>query len=170
MLVLCTSYKQIINFKNILSNFDNIYYQDKTTSKDILIKNYLSNNNSILFGTSSFWEGVDLPNDKLEILIILKVPFSNPYNPIVEAKIEKFRNNNIDPFINFQLSEAILKLKQGFGRLIRHQNDIGVCIIADPRILNKSYGQIVLDSLPVDYISYNSSSIIVNEVDKFLGK
>ena len=170
MLVLCTSYKQIINFKNILSNFDNIYYQDKTTSKDILIKNYLSNNNSILFGTSSFWEGVDLPNDKLEILIILKVPFSNPYNPIVEAKIEKFRNNNIDPFINFQLYEAILKLKQGFGRLIRHQNDIGVCIIADPRILNKSYGQIVLDSLPVDYISYNSSSIIVNEIDKFLGK
>tara|TARA_A100000164_G_scaffold353424_1_gene360013 strand:- start:2404 stop:3948 length:1545 start_codon:yes stop_codon:yes gene_type:complete len=170
MLVLCTSYKQIINFKNILSNFDNIYYQDKTTSKDILIKNYLSNNNSILFGTSSFWEGVDLPNDKLEILIILKVPFSNPYNPIVEAKIEKFRSNNVDPFINFQLSEAILKLKQGFGRLIRHQNDIGVCIIADPRILNKSYGQIVLDSLPVDYISYNSSSIIVNEIDKFLGK
>tara|TARA_Y100000389_G_scaffold51167_1_gene46904 strand:- start:9638 stop:12391 length:2754 start_codon:yes stop_codon:yes gene_type:complete len=170
MLVLCTSYKQIMNFKNILSNFDNIYYQDKTTSKDILIKNYLSNNNSILFGTSSFWEGVDLPNDKLEVLIILKVPFSNPYNPIVEAKIEEFKNNNVDPFINFQLSEAILKLKQGFGRLIRHQNDIGVCIIADSRILNKSYGQIVLDSLPVDYISYNSSSIIVNEVDKFLGK
>ena len=84
MLVLCTSYKQIIGFKKFLSNIDNIYFQDKTTSKEILIKNYLSNNNSVLFGTSSFWEGVDLPNDKLEILIIMKVPFSNPYNPIVQ--------------------------------------------------------------------------------------
>jgi len=168
-LVLCTSYKQILNFKNLLSNFENTYFQDKTTSKEILLKNYLSNKNSILFGTSSFWEGVDLPNDKLEILVILKVPFSNPYNPIVEAKIEQFREKNIDPFINYQLSEAILKLKQGFGRLIRHQNDIGVCIIADTRILNKSYGQIILDSLPVDYTRYNSPEYVVNEIDKFLG-
>ena len=122
-----------------------------------------------LFGTSSFWEGVDLPNDKLEILVILKVPFSNPYNPIIEAKIEQFREKNMDPFINYQLSEAILKLKQGFGRLIRHQNDIGVCIIADTRILNKSYGQIILDSLPTDYTRYNSPEYVVNEIDKFLG-
>ena len=168
-LVLCTSYKQILNFKNMLSNFENIYFQDKTTSKEILLKNYLSNKNSILFGTASFWEGIDLPNDKLEILVILKVPFSNPYNPIVEAKIEQFREKNMDPFINYQLSEAILKLKQGFGRLIRHQNDTGVCIIADTRILNKSYGQIILDSLPADYTRYNSSDYVVNEIDKFLG-
>ena len=168
-LVLCTSYKQILNFKNMLSNFENIYFQDKTTSKEILLKNYLSNKNSILFGTASFWEGIDLPNDKLEILVILKVPFSNPYNPIVEAKIEQFREKNMDPFINYQLSEAILKLKQGFGRLIRHQNDTGVCIIADTRILNKSYGQIILDSLPADYTRFNSSEYVVNEIDKFLG-
>ena len=170
MLVLCTSYKQIINFKKSLNNIGNVYFQDKTASKEILIKNYLSNNNSILFGTSSFWEGVDLPNDKLEILIIMKVPFSNPYNPIVQAKIEQYKSKNMDPFINYQLSEAILKLKQGFGRLIRHQDDLGVCILADPRILNKSYGRIILDSLPVDYVGYNTSNIIVNEVDKFLGK
>jgi len=168
-LVLCTSYKQILNFKNMLSNFENIYFQDKTTSKEILLKNYLSNKNSILFGTASFWEGIDLPNDKLEILVILKVPFSNPYNPIVEAKIAQFREKNMDPFINYQLSEAILKLKQGFGRLIRHQNDTGVCIIADTRILNKSYGQIILDSLPADYTRFNSSEYVVNEIDKFLG-
>ena len=62
------------------------------------------------------------------------------------------------------------KLKQGFGRLIRHQDDLGICILADSRILNKSYGQIILDSLPVEHINYNSSSIIVNEIDKFLGK
>jgi len=170
MLVLCTSYKQIINFKKSLNNIGNVYFQDKTASKEILIKNYLSNNNSILFGTSSFWEGVDLPNDKLEILIIMKVPFSNPYNPIVQAKIEQYKSKNMDPFINYQLSEAILKLKQGFGRLIRHQDDLGVCILADPRILNKSYGRIILDSLPVDYVGYSTSNIIVNEVDKFLGK
>lgn len=170
MLVLCTSYKQIMGFKKFLSNIDNIYFQDKTTSKEILIKNYLSNNNSVLFGTSSFWEGVDLPNDKLEILIIMKVPFSNPYNPIVQAKIEQYKGKNRDPFVDYQLSEAILKLKQGFGRLIRHQDDLGICILADSRILNKSYGQIILDSLPVEHINYNSSSVIVNEIDKFLGK
>ena len=100
----------------------------------------------------------------------MKVPFSNPYNPIVQAKIEQCRNKNMDPFVNYQLSEAILKLKQGFGRLIRHQDDLGVCILADPRILNKSYGRIILDSLPIDYINFNSSNVIVNEVDKFLGK
>tara|TARA_Y100001936_G_scaffold145163_1_gene141565 strand:- start:9 stop:488 length:480 start_codon:yes stop_codon:yes gene_type:complete len=159
-----------MGFKKFLSNIDNIYFQDKTTSKEILIKNYLSNNNSVLFGTSSFWEGVDLPNDKLEILIIMKVPFSNPYNPIVQAKIEQYKGKNRDPFVDYQLSEAILKLKQGFGRLIRHQDDLGICILADSRILNKSYGQIILDSLPVEHINYNSSSVIVNEIDKFLGK
>ena len=93
----------------------------------------------------------------------------NPYNPIIEAKIEQFREKNMDPFINYQLSEAILKLKQGFGRLIRHQYDIGVCIIADTMILNKSYGKIILDSLPTDYTRYNSPEYVVNEIDKFLG-
>ena len=71
----------------MLSNFENIYFQDKTTSKEILLKNYLSNKNSILFGTASFWEGIDLPNDKLEILVILKVPFSNPSIQLLKQKL-----------------------------------------------------------------------------------
>ena len=91
----------------------------------------------IIWGT---WD-LDLPEDKLEILFILKLPFSNPYNPIVQAKIESYIENNLDPFMDYQLSESILKLKQGMGRLIRRQNDAGICILSDPRILNKRYGK-----------------------------
>ena len=168
-LVLCTSYKQITDFKNINKSKGNIFFQETTSSKQILLDNYLKHTDSILFGTSSFWEGVDLPNDKLEILVILKVPFSNPYNPIVQAKIDTYIKNKMDPFIDYQLADAILKLKQGIGRLIRQKDDLGICILADPRILKKRYGDIILDSLPVDHITYKYSSTILHETENFLG-
>ena len=110
-----------------------------------------------------------MPEDKLEILFILKLPFSNPYNPIVQAKIESYIENNLDPFMDYQLSESILKLKQGMGRLIRRQNDAGICILSDPRILNKRYGENIIDSFPVDFISYNNYKTILAESEKFLG-
>ena len=96
MLVLCTSYKQISDFKNLSDK--NMLFQDINSSKQILLDKYLKSKNSVLFGTSSFWEGVDLPEDKLEVLFILKLPFSNPYNPIVQAKIESYIENNLDPY------------------------------------------------------------------------
>lgn len=168
-LVLCTSYKQISDFKNLHKLEENIFFQDTTSSKQILLDNYLKYPDSILFGTSSFWEGVDLPNDKLEILLILKVPFSNPYNPVVQAKIDTYTKNKMDPFIDYQLADAILKLKQGIGRLIRQKDDLGICILADPRILKKRYGEIILDSLPIDFTKYKYSSTILHESEKFLG-
>ena len=172
MLVLCTSYKQISDLKTLFDNYEenkNIFFQDSLVSRQTLINQYLSYANSILFGTASFWEGVDFPEDKLEILIIIKMPFSNPYNPIVQAKIDAFLNQNLDPFENFQLSEAILKLKQGIGRLIRKENDMGICIITDPRILKRKYGKIVLDSLPIDALQYKFSSTVIDQSEKFLG-
>ncbi|SVC49089.1 uncharacterized protein METZ01_LOCUS301943, partial [marine metagenome] len=135
MLVLCTSYKQISDLRLMFDKYElnkNIFFQDTLTSRQTLLNQYLLHENSILFGTTSFWEGIDLPNDKLEILIIIKMPFSNPYNPIIQAKMDTFTNRNLDPFQHYQLSEAILKLKQGIGRLIRKKNDIGICIITDP--------------------------------------
>ena len=167
MLVLCTSYKQISDFKNLSDK--NMLFQDINSSKQILLDKYLKSKNSVLFGTSSFWEGVDLPEDKLEVLFILKLPFSNPYNPIVQAKIESYIENNLDPFMDYQLSESILKLKQGMGRLIRRENDTGICVISDPRILSKRYGENIIDSFPVDFISYNNYKTILVESEKFLG-
>ena len=87
----------------------------------------------------------------------------------MQAKIDTYTAKQLDPFMDYQLSEAILKLKQGIGRLIRQQNDMGICILADPRILKKRYGEAILDSLPANYMQYKHSSTILYETEKFLG-
>ena len=93
----------------------------------------------------------------------------DPYNPIVQAKIDTFINRNLDAFQHYQLSEAILRLKQGIGRLIRKKNDTGICIITDPRILKRNYGRLILDSLPVDAMHYKFPSTIIDQSKIFLG-
>ena len=170
-LVLCTSYSQINNFKDFLSNKinSNIFYQSNYSSKQNLLKKYLLNSNSILFGTNTFWDGIDLPNEYLEVLIILKLPFANPNNPIVNAKIDYYNMNNIEPFYEYQIPETILKLRQGIGRLIRNENDAGVCIITDPRLVTKKYGKVITESLPaIPDITGNYSQIITS-TQKFFG-
>ena len=120
-------------------------------------------------GTSTFWEGIDLPEDKLEILLIAKLPFSNPNAPIVQAKIDYYQSLGMSSFNDFQLPEAILKLRQGMGRLIRSQNDMGVCILTDPRLLNKRYGNIILESINLNPIIFNDDNLVLLESKKFLG-
>ena len=170
MLILCTSYKQINDFQNVLQkeNLKNVYYQSLTSSKENLLKQYMENNEAILFGTSSFWEGIDLPNDLLEILIILKVPFENPYNPIVGAKIDFYNQTGRNSFYEYQIPKAILKLKQGIGRLIRTDEDNGVCILTDPRLVSKKYGQIIVESLPSEAIITADKNLIVDKTETFL--
>ena len=172
ILVLCTSFKQIYDFEKNIKSIDkinnNYLFQRKGSSRDLLLDEYITNNNSILFGTNTFWEGIDLPNDKLELLIIFKLPFNNPSDPFVQANIDYYLSKNLNPFISYQVEEAILKLKQGFGRLIRSSRDMGVCIITDPRITKKKYGKHIIDSLPVDTNYYTSSSFLINEINKFL--
>ena len=121
-----------------------------------------------MFGTNSFWEGINLPEDLLEVLVILKVPFSNPHNPIISAKIDIYNNEGLNPFYQYQIPQAILKLKQGIGRLIRSHNDSGVCIIADTRLMNKKYGEIIMDSLPTRGNITCENSLIVNKTETFL--
>tara|TARA_Y100001970_G_scaffold50742_1_gene64227 strand:+ start:40167 stop:42941 length:2775 start_codon:yes stop_codon:yes gene_type:complete len=172
MLVLCTSFKQIYDFQNILKLNSSVknrcLFQVKGTSKAILLTDYLSKENSILFGTNTFWEGIDLPNDKLEILIIFKLPFSNPNDPYVKANIEYYQSKNLDAFTSYQLQDTILKLRQGFGRLIRSYEDMGICIITDPRITRRRYGHHILNSLPVESKYYSSVYQVVDSVKKFL--
>jgi ATP-dependent DNA helicase DinG len=102
----------------------------------------------VLFGTDSFWTGVDVPGEALSNVIITRLPFAVPDHPLTEAKLEFIESNGGDPFVEYSLPEAILKLRQGVGRLIRTQTDQGIVVILDNRILNKSYGKAFMQALP----------------------
>lgn len=109
---------------------------------------FLNTKNSVLFGVSTFWQGIDIKGDKLRSVIITKLPFQPPSDPALEALIDEYKKQNRNPFFELQLPRAILTLKQGFGRLIRSSTDTGIVAILDPRMRTKSYGRIVLESLP----------------------
>ena len=98
----------------------------------------------MLLGTRSFWEGVDIPGEALSVLVIVKLPFDVPSDPIIAARSETFE----DPFNEYHLTEAILRFRQGFGRLIRTQSDRGIVAILDRRILTKRYGRLFIEALP----------------------
>jgi ATP-dependent DNA helicase DinG len=113
-----------------------------------LINEFKELGNAILLGTSSFWYGVDVRGDALSCVIIDKLPFSSPDDPILQARMKMLRQQNIDPFMTFQLPHAVLILKQGAGRLIRDVTDSGVLMICDPRLVGNRYGEVFLQSLP----------------------
>ena len=102
----------------------------------------------VIFGTNSFWQGVDIAGDALKSVIITKLPFDVPSEPLTEARIEDLRRRSIDPFSHYQIPRAIIQMRQGFGRLIRKQSDTGVVSILDSRIARRGYGKQFLDSLP----------------------
>jgi ATP-dependent DNA helicase DinG len=103
---------------------------------------------AVIFGTNSFWQGVDIPGDALKSVIITKLPFDVPSEPLTEARIEDLRRCSIDPFSHYQIPRAIIQMKQGFGRLIRKQSDTGIVSILDSRMVRRGYGKKFLDSLP----------------------
>ncbi|QDU63182.1 putative ATP-dependent helicase DinG [Planctomycetes bacterium Pan216] len=103
---------------------------------------------AVLFGTDSFWQGVDVPGDALRSVIITRLPFSVPDRPIIEARLDAIRERGGNPFREYSLPEAVIKFKQGFGRLIRTKSDSGEVVVLDSRILTKQYGGLFLDALP----------------------
>ena len=103
---------------------------------------------TVCLATATFWEGVDLPGEALELVVIVRLPFAVPGDPVVAARIERLRRQGRDPFLEYQLPEMVLRLKQGFGRLIRHRNDRGAVVLLDGRVSRRRYGELVLRSLP----------------------
>lgn len=148
-LLLFTSHKLLKKAAELLKDIDhfNCLVQGEA-SKAQLLKQFTQQDNSLLLATESFWQGVDIPGNDLILLVIDKLPFESPDDPILSAKIKQCRQNKLNPFMQLQIPQAVLALKQGFGRLIRSESDRGVFCIADPRITGKAYGEIFLKSLP----------------------
>jgi ATP-dependent DNA helicase DinG len=147
--VLFTSYQQMRLIYDRVS-FE-IPYQtllQGTGPRNALLEEFRSTPNAVLFATSSFWQGVDVPGEQLSCVIIDKLPFAVPSDPVVEARITAIRNDGGDPFSSYQVPQAAIALKQGFGRLIRSRSDRGVLALLDNRITKTRYGQIFFDSLP----------------------
>lgn len=118
------------------------------TSKGQLLKQFLEAGNALLVATSSFWEGVDVRGDALSLVIIDKLPFTSPEDPLLKARMEDCRLRGGDPFNDVQLPDAVITLKQGVGRLIRDTDDRGVLVICDQRLVSRPYGGLFLNSLP----------------------
>lgn len=146
---LFTSYGQMREvYERLLSRVGYPLLLQGTAPKRALIEEFRATPHSVLFGTSSFWQGVDVQGEALSCVIIDRLPFAVPSDPVVQARMQAIEESGGNPFFDFQIPSAVITLKQGFGRLIRSIEDRGVLVLLDPRLANKRYGKIFLDSLP----------------------
>ena len=165
--VLFTSYKMLDAVYSIISEqleeHKIIALKQGTDNRHNLLEKFKADIRSVLFATSSFWEGVDVVGEALESIIIVRLPFKVPTEPIMQARYEYIENSGGNPFYDYSIPLAVLRFKQGFGRLIRKKTDKGAILILDKRIVEKSYGKSFLNSLPDCRIVTGKSETVLEE-------
>ncbi len=148
-LVLFTSYQNLnLTWERLEGKIPYTLLKQGTAPRSSLLDDFKRDIHSVLLATSSFWQGVDVPGEALSCLIIDKLPFESPSDPLVAARIREMNKKGENPFIAYQIPVAVLSLKQGIGRLIRKKSDTGVIALLDKRIITRSYGEIFLKSIP----------------------
>lgn len=171
-LVLFTSYQALKSAyeaaKPVLEGQGIRVFKQGDDDRNRLLGSFLSDESSVLFATDSFWEGVDAPGDTLRLVILCRLPFRSPNDPVFEARCEALESRGGNPFMELSLPEAVMKFKQGFGRLMRRSSDRGVVVVLDGRLLRKHYGKAFLRSLPETKTCFASLENIIRAVEDFL--
>jgi ATP-dependent DNA helicase DinG len=171
-LVLFTSYQALTSAYNtaapILEEQGIKCLKQGDDDRTRLLQTFLNDESSVLFATDSFWEGVDAPGDTLLLVILCRLPFRPPDDPVFEARSEAIEQRGGSSFMELSLPEAVMKFKQGFGRLMRRSSDHGVVVVLDGRIIHKRYGEIFLRSLPETKKSFVEFSGMLNHIESFL--
>jgi ATP-dependent DNA helicase DinG len=172
--VLFTSYTMLRNCYEVLAaRLEEHHYpvfKQGDDNRQALLNNFKKTERSILFGTDSFWEGVDVAGDALRCVIIVKLPFKVPTEPIIQARAEAIIAQGKEPFFEYAIPHAIVKFKQGFGRLIRNKWDRGCIVCLDTRLIRKGYGKLFLNSLPPCEKIFTDSATLQNKMAEFYRK
>jgi ATP-dependent DNA helicase DinG len=171
--VLFTSHRTLSMVNEALSEELNdsgyeVFSQDGGGNTDRILRRFKSAKRAVLFGTDTFWEGVDLPGDLLELLILYKLPFTVPDRPWFKANLQKIEQEGKNSFALLSLPEAVVKFRQGFGRLIRTSNDRGCVVVLDSRVENSSFGRVFLNSVGGKKIRCRSIGEMVRAIDEWM--
>lgn len=175
MLVLFTSYRMLKavhqRLKEVLasSGIQVLGQGLDSGNRSKLTRMFKDSSASVLLGTSSFWEGVDIPGDALSCLAIVRLPFQPPNHPLVEAKCEVYKKNQQNPFMKYSVPQAVIRFKQGFGRLVRTATDKGIVIVYDTRVIDTAYGKHFLYSLPGPKIEHMTTMQLVPRITEWMG-
>lgn len=169
MLVLFTSYDMLRKTYHILKDtMDLASYMlfaqgISSGSRSRLKKNFIHYDHAVLLGTSSFWEGVDIPGQDLSCLMIVRLPFEPPNHPVVQAKSEHIKQMGKNSFMELSLPNAVIRFKQGFGRLIRSSSDRGIVFVCDARLMKARYGKYFTDSIPDAPVTFDSTTALIEK-------